>query len=184
MARIVGQWWIRVQQFINRPWYVALVSLLAGLDLFILIVPSDGLMISAVLARRERWVSTFLWVSTGSALGALLLTALIQGVGIETLQALFPAVFQSQGWSGLEEFMAAYGALALAVVSFSPLPQQPGVIIAALSGTPPIVVFLAVWIGRVVKYGVLAWLAAYAPGQLRKLWLVRRELEELEPPKS
>lgn len=180
MAKLVGQWWLRVQQFINRPWYVALVSLLAGLDLFILVVPSDGLMISAVLARRERWVSTFLWVTTGSALGALLLTGLIQGIGAEAMESLLPSVFNTEGWSGTEAFLASYGAVALALLALSPLPQQPGVVLAALADMPPLVVFLAVWLGRAVKYGLFAWLAAYAPSQLRRFWVVRRELEELE----
>ena len=61
----------------DRPWYVALVGGLAALDLFIMIIPTDGLLVTSVLVRPKRWVSWFLWVSIGSAVGAAALAAII-----------------------------------------------------------------------------------------------------------
>ncbi len=150
-----------------------MVGLLAAIDLFILVIPTDVILTSSVMLQPRRWVTGFLSVSTGSALGALALALLLQSGANDFLTEHFPAIFRSQGWEGLDRFLDLHGFWALALISVSPLPQQPGVVVAALSGMFLWEIFLSVWIGRVVKYALFAWLASHAPETLKRFSLGR-----------
>ncbi len=169
----------RFQGYADRPWYLPALSLIVALDLFILVIPSDGLLVSSVLMNRTRWLRMGIWVSVGSSLGALVLAALIQWDADFITQALFPNLFNSKAWAQADSFITDYGVWALAFVSFSIFPQQPAVVVAALSGMSLPTIFMAVLMGRLLKYIPLSAAAAYAPHYLGKIWFVRKELEEL-----
>jgi len=170
-----------LQKYIDRPWYPYLVALLAAVDMFVLVIPTDGLLVSAVLLRPKRWARTFLIVTTGSALGALLLAWLFQhGVSAVT-DKLVPLIFGA-AWNDTEAFAQSHGALALALVAASPFPQAPAVVLAALADMPLSAIFLACWLGRGAKYALFAWSASHAPKLVLRLWGVRREINELGGP--
>ncbi len=182
MIAILTRWIDKVsviQRYIDRPWYPYLVSLLVFLDMFVLFIPSDGLLVSAVLMRPKRWVRTFIIVSTGSALGALLLAYLLQWNPDYIMNDLFPYLFQNEGWKGTDRFVDDYGALALGVIAASPFPQLPAVMVASLAGMPLFSIFLACWIGRLSKYALFAWLASHAPKYLLRFRGLTKEVEEL-----
>lgn len=180
----VAVWTRYLRRFAARPWYLPLAAFLAAADLFVLIIPTDFIIISYVLLKPQHWVRAFLWISGGSAIGALALASILQFGGAEFLQAWFPAIFQSGGWESTRSFVQSYGALALAVISVSFLPQQPGVVIAALSGMALPTLFTAVFAGRVVKYVFFSWAASHAPRLLRKIPVGRQALEQFEPGKK
>lgn len=185
MIAILSRWMDKIsgiQRYIDRPWYPYLVALLVFLDMFLLVIPSDGLLVSAVLLRPRRWVRTFVIVSTGSALGALFLAYLLQWNPEYIMNELFPYLFQNEGWKGMDQFVDDYGAWALGVVALSPFPQIPAVVVAALAGMPLLSIFLACWLGRMAKYALFAWLASHAPRYLMRFKGVRKEIEELNPP--
>lgn len=179
-------WWARIQKYIDRPWYIVAVAFLAMLDLFIMIIPTDGLLVSAVLVKPKKWLGRAIWVSLGSAIGAFLLTVLVQIDSQWVLDNLVEQFVSSGTWEQTEAFVDNYGIFALSLVAISILPQQPVVIIAALAGMQPLQAFVAVLIGRLSKYLVLAWLASHAPGYLKKLPFLSRELESIpdKPPPS
>lgn len=171
--------WTRyLRRFVGRPWYNPVVAALAAIDLFILIVPTDILLTSSVLLQPRRWISSFLWVSTGSAVGAAVLTALLQYGAAEFLMSHFPAIFHSEGWEGTRGFVQNHGGWALALISVSPLPQQPGVVISALSGMSIGEIFCAVWLGRALKYFTFAWLASHTPRALERFSIGRAAMRE------
>ncbi len=181
----LSEWNHKVQRFVGRPWYLAFVSFLAASDLFILIVPTDLLLITYVLLRPLRWLRTAVWFACGSALGALALAAVLHGGGASLIEQWFPGIFQSSNWSSTTEFVRAHGAPALGLISASILPQQPGVVIAGLSRMPLLDIFASVWIGRFAKNLILAWLASHAPKQLERFALGRVALQEVRAnPKS
>jgi hypothetical protein len=57
----------------------------------------------------------------------------------------------------------------LLIVAASPLPQTPALIFTAVSRLPPAEVFLALFIGKSLKYGVYAWLAATFPDYFHRI---------------
>ncbi len=161
----------RLQGFAGRPWYFPFLGFLAALDFYIFIVPTDALLVSSVLLRPKKWVSAFVWVGLGSALGAVTLAA--------ALQLGFFTIPDSETWVWLKEFFNHYGSVALGLIALSPLAQFPVVVLAALSGMPLGELFLICLVGRWIKSAVFAYIASRAPELLFRIPFLRKELEVL-----
>lgn len=58
---------------------------------------------------------------------------------------------------------AQYGVLALFVVAISPLPQTPILIFFGVAHHDYVSIFAAMLAGKLVKYGLLAWVASRFP---------------------
>lgn len=168
-----------LQKHMDRPWYLPAVALLALADIFIMIVPTDALLVTAVLFKPRRWWWAATLVALGSSLGALVLAGAVQW-DLEGLTQLFPSLFESPSWKGTDAFLEKYGIWALALFAAGPLPYQPAVVLVALSGASLPEAFLATFLGRGGKYYLLAYLASHAPTYLEKFWSVRKEMHELE----
>lgn len=153
----------RIQQYCDRPWYPYLVGVLTFSNNFLLVFPSDAFLISAVLVRPTAWVRAFVIAATGSSLGGLALAALIEWNPEYVMHDLFPWLYQSAKWSTVEPYIHRYGGWALGLVAAVPAPQVPAVVIAALAGVPLHEIFLGLWLGRLLKWGVFAWCASHAP---------------------
>jgi len=176
----VTEWTHRLRRFADRIWYLPFISFLAFIDLFILLIPTDFLLVTYVLLKPKKWIAAMIWISLGSAFGALALAGILQYGGAELVEQWFPRVFQSGHWSSTSEFVRKHGAPALALISVSILPQQPGVVIAALSRMPLFEIFLSVLVGRLAKYALFSWLASHAPKQLERFALGRAALAEVK----
>src|SRR5690606_19922167 len=111
--------------------------------------------------------------------GALVLAGAVSYYGMELVQQHFLEVTQSEAWSDLQGFLNRYGWIALFFITVGPIPQQPAVILCALSGMSPLSIAAAVFLGRALKYGGFAWLALRG-----KTWLLPKDLQaEIEPPR-
>src|SRR4051812_12543814 len=106
-----------LQKFVNRPWYYPVVGVLAGLDLFILVVPTDALLISSVMLKPRKWVSAFFWIALGAAIGALTLGALIQWDATRVTEVWFPSIFHSSTWDRMDQFFDRHGDVALLLIA-------------------------------------------------------------------
>ncbi len=157
----------RIKHFADRSWYAPIVGALAALDQFIIFLPIEWLMVPSVLVRPRRWFSTALWVATGSALGSVGLAAATSVYGFAFLNAYLPSLLHSQGWIRATDFIESYGAWALFGFSVGPLPQQAGVAFAGITHMPMTQIFLAVWLGRSIKYLAINWVASHAPRLLK-----------------
>lgn len=167
-----------LQKHANAWWYAPVIGLLAALDSFIVVVPTDGLLVSASMLAPRRWFYTALVVTLGSTLGAWLLAALLEIHGLPFLLQLSPGLDQTSAWIWSDQFIDRWGGWALFLVALSPLMQQPAVALAALAGMPLLEIFGLVFVGRVIKYLFLSWVATHAPGLLGKLWGLQDELKE------
>jgi membrane protein YqaA with SNARE-associated domain len=130
-------------------------------------VPVTSALIPAVLLSPRRWRSIALQAAFGSALGATLLVVLFHELGWQQVQALFPAILESRGWQRVIAWTNDYGVVALFVVAALPLPQTPALIFCAIAQQSGADVFLAVLCGKIIKYSVLAALAAMFPAKFR-----------------
>lgn len=145
----------------GKPWYPLLVSFLAFADAFVLTLPTDGFLVAAVMANKKRWCTIALVVSLGSTLGAWLLALLFLWQR-PWLEAHLP-VLSSLGLDSTS-FPRAYGDLALFFGAVGPIPMHPFVLLAALSGFSLARIAFWVFVGRLVKYLFLAWVARGLPG--------------------
>jgi membrane protein YqaA with SNARE-associated domain len=162
----------RFEKFGRNPWYPLLVALLAALDAFVIFIPNDALLISAVLARPQRWVSITFWVTLGSAVGAAIFGFLASRYGTPLVHSVFPKIMDSKTWAEAIHVIHRHGSWGLAAISFSPLPQHAAVAIAGLAHLSYRKIFLAVLLGRLIKYLIIARCSLHAPHLLRKFGIM------------
>ncbi|MCC7441559.1 MAG: hypothetical protein IT285_08000 [Bdellovibrionales bacterium] len=167
-----------LQGYIQRPWYPPLLGLLAAADHFVVVVPTDGLLITAVLAAPRRWPAFFAWLTLGSVLGALLLAATIQIYGTPFLEWLLPGIHADPFWKLSTRWIDEFGLWALLAVAALPIFQHPAIAIAALAEIPLSKIALFIFVGRVLKYGALSGLALRAPEVLMRFKGLRKEVRE------
>lgn len=155
------------QRYMQKPWYPVLVGFLVAVDIFILISPNDVLLVSAVLAQPKRWFGISVLISIACIIGVAAFCAILLH-DPDYIRASFPSVFQSSIWSDTSRFLQHYGIFALFLGAAGPFPQQPFVVVAALSGMKLPTLLLSVFTGRLVKYLFLAWIASHSPKLLAK----------------
>jgi membrane protein YqaA with SNARE-associated domain len=141
-------------------------------------MPFVPVLIATVLARRDRWIAIVLLSSLGSAAGGLVLYLIFHHLGWNQIIAWYPDLVQSQAWSDATRWVSAYGTSALLIVAASPFPQTPALIFAAVSRLSIPQVFLALLLGKLLKYGMYAWLAAKFPSWFRDLATPQRSAPE------
>lgn len=168
-----------LQQFVNRIWYPPLLGLLAAFDNFVVVVPTDGLLVSSCMLTPRRWFSLGLLTSLGSTLGAALLASLVRNQGAPWVELNYPELIQSEMWELTHRFFIEYGLYLVFAVAASPLMQQPTVILATLAGSNLVHIISLVLLGRTLKFLFMAYVASHTPRLLKKLWGIRGELEDV-----
>ena len=126
-------------------------------------VPFATMLVAAVLLARRRWSGIAVGASLGAALGAAVLYLVFHHLGWARLFAAYPDVVRSSAWSDATRWLSAYGVVALLVIAATPLPLTPALMFAGISRLPIVEVVLALWIGKLAKYLVYAWLASRFP---------------------
>ena len=167
-----------LQSFADRLWYPPLIGLLAALDNLIIVIPNDGILVSSAMLTPKRWFFLATCVAIGSTIGALVLAALIENQGLPWILQLFPGVNQTMTWQITENFFQKYGLIVVFVVAASPLIQQPAVILAALAETPLVTLALVIFVGRFIKFLIMAYVASHAPSLLKRMWGLKDELKD------
>lgn len=145
------------------PLVVAGAALAAELSMS---VPFASLLIAAVLLAPRRWVSIATWASLGAAFGALVLYLIFHHLGWNQLFAAYPDVVRSAAWRDATHWLEHYGVVSLLVIAALPVPLTPALMFAAISRLPVAEVIAALWLGKLAKYHVYAWLASRFPDQL------------------
>lgn len=168
-----------IQQFANRIWYPYFIGFLAGLDNFIVIIPTDGIMISSTLLTPRRWLGLALCVAIGSTLGAIGLSALVEIHGLPWILEIYPGINESSTWQVASNFFDQYGLILVFICALTPLPQQPPVMIASLASTPFTHLAITIFLGRLIKYLIMAYIASHAPRLLVKMWGLKSEMKDV-----
>ena len=146
-----------------------MVGVFALLDAFVLIIPIEAFLIPSVVLHPKRWISSAIWVASGSAVGALLLGAVASHSGLGFLSRWMPEILLSPGWIQAQHLFESHGPWTLGLIAWSPIPQQPAIAFAGLSQMSLWVIFSSVFTGRILKYGMVTWLASQAPDWWQKL---------------
>jgi membrane protein YqaA with SNARE-associated domain len=168
----------KLEQYADRIWYPPLISLLAALDNFIVIIPTDGILIASSMLIPKHWAIYAINVAIGSSIGALAIGLLVEYQGLPWILEFYPGIDTSDMWVWTEKFFGKYGLLFVFAIGLTPLMQQPVIILAALSN-PTLLSFAAViFAGRLIKYMTMAFIGSHSPRLLKKMWGVKDELKD------
>lgn len=175
---------LRLERFVCRWWYGPLLFFAAGIDHYVIFIPTIGLMVSSVFLAPRRWLSIGLWTATGSWFGVMVLGWLAQHFGLSVIEQHYPDLLKTPFWSLTHRFFADFGAWVVFAAGLTPVPQQPPVVIAAIAGTPLFQIGAMLLVATCLKFGFLSYLASHAPQKLNRFTEVRHELDKLhiEPP--
>lgn len=169
---------VMLRRYANRLWYPPLLSTLAALDALLIVIPTDGILISSSMLMKKRWMTFGFFVAVGSAIGSIALISLVGHLGLEQILQLYPGVDQTQVWKVTLNFFSEYGLLVVFLVGVTPLTQQPALIMAALSDIPMAPLAAVIFFSRLIKFLIMAYIATHAPRLLSKLWGIQGELKD------
>lgn len=170
--------------FVGRWWYGPVLFLCAGMDHYVLALPILGMMVSSIFLAPKKWFSITIWSATGSWVGAWILAWISQNLGLSFIQTYFPAMLEAAIWESAQRFFSQLGTWLLFASGLAPVPQQPATIIVALAGTSLMQMAWVMLAAKLLKFGLIGYLASHAPQRLSRFKEVRGELEELhiKPP--
>lgn len=172
---------IRVlQSHVNNWWYGPALALMAFVDLFVVIIPTDALLVSAAMLRPRKWLYFAFMVSLGSALGAFVVAAILREHGWPLLVYMSPGLPETQAWKWTFDLMANWGDWTVFLIALSPIMQHPAIALAAFAGMSLWKIAVLVFAGRAIKYLLFAWLSTHAPGYLLKVFPIKQELEAID----
>jgi membrane protein YqaA with SNARE-associated domain len=141
-------------------WYLPLVCFLAFIDLFIVVLPTEGMIVTTSIMRPRKWLVTAVSVTIASALGALALNIFTHAYGEPFIAWVAGKDFlHAPMWIKMQKWIGNYGFWGLWLVALGPVPVQFAVLICALAYMPPLEIFGAVLFGRAPKYIFFSWLA-------------------------
>ncbi|MBU6376366.1 MAG: hypothetical protein KGQ59_10250 [Bdellovibrionales bacterium] len=161
---------LALQRHAHRFWYPPVVGLLAALDNIILVIPNDAILISSAILTPRRWIVLALSVAIGSTIGAIGLAALVEFQGLPWILNLYPGIETTQSWLWADQFFTKYGLLFVFGVAVTPLLQQPAVILASLANTPLLEMAAAIFVGRLIKFLIMAYIGSHTPKLLNRIW--------------
>lgn len=168
-----------LQRYADRFWYPPLIGILAALDNILIIIPNDGILISSSMLIPKRWFVLALCVAIGSTVGAIGLAALVEFHGLPWILDMYPGINETKSWALTVEFFEKYGLLLVFAVAITPFVQQPAVILASLADTPLLELAAVIFIGRFIKFLVMAYVGSHTPRLLSKMWGLKGELKEV-----
>lgn len=121
--------------------------------------PVTAVIVPAALLAPKRWLKITLVTALSSAL-----VILFHHMGWVQIYEHFPELATHPQWSRVMDWVASYGVIALFVIAATPLPQTPALIFFGGVARPDYLgVFVAMLFGKLIKYGVFAWLTAHFP---------------------
>lgn len=172
-------WIKKIQTYTDKGWYPWLIAFLAALDNLVVIIPNDGILISSSMLSPKRWFNFSLWMAIGSTFGAMILASIVKFYGLPLILEFFPTFTQTDAWNLSQEFFQQYGLLMVLIVAITPLTQHPAVILASMANVSFYHLAVVIFIGRFVKFLVMAYIGSHTPHLIKKIWGVRSELDEV-----
>lgn len=153
----------------KRPWFLPFICFLAFIDLFIVILPTEGMIMTTTIMRPRRWLVTSSFVTTASALGAVALSITAHQYGNPFVAwMLGPDFLESARWIKIQHWIDHYGFWAVFLTALGPIPQQPVVLVAAMAGMNLPEIFFGAWLGRFPKYTFFSYIAARGEKWIRE----------------
>lgn len=159
--------WVRriLAHSAGHRYYPLVLALIAFASTATFSFPFVVVLIPAVLIAPRRWLILGLLTGLASGAGGALLVELFNFFGRDVVLARYPEIVAHEKWQLVSDWLEHYGLFAIAVVAASPMPQTPALFIYSLANPSLPGVFVAVALGKTVKYVALAWLTARYPAR-------------------
>ena len=125
--------------------------------------PVTAVIVPAALLMPTRWRAITLVSAAGSAIGATVMVIVLHHLGWTAIYEHFPEMLSHPTWTRIMDWAARYGVIALFVIAISPLPQTPALVFLGVAQHAYVSVAAAMFAGKLIKYGVLAWVASRFP---------------------
>jgi len=168
--RVIRQ---RVDSFLQRcskqKLFPPIVGGVAWLSTQTLTMPVEILVVVATLLSRPRWLSIAFFAATGSAVASVVFYLAFHHLGWALLIERYPEISNTRAWLEITKWLSDYGVLALfAFMAFpAPVPKTAVLAFAGIYRLPIAEVIAAIWIGKLIKYGAYAFIAARFPHRFR-----------------
>jgi membrane protein YqaA with SNARE-associated domain len=162
-------WWRRIVKASLRwlmrhgrqPWAIPVLAAVASADSLLPMMPAEVLAVALFILQPMRVRLIFVMFAGAAALSALLLALAVSGAtaaanhvdsGASHLSAL-----AGPGWEQAKALVQTWGAPVLAFSALFPDSPRASIVVATLSGLPPLAITAWVLVGKLVLYGALAW---------------------------
>lgn len=153
----------QLRRAVDGPAFLATCALLAFAGTVSALFPVTAMIVPAALLAPPRWRRIALFSAIGSAVGATVLVLVFHHLGWSQVYGHFPEMLAHPTWVRVMRWAEHYGVPALFAIAVSPLPQTPALIFFGVARHDYAGVALAMFAGKLVKYGVLAWAASRFP---------------------
>lgn len=169
----------QLEKFTDKPWYALLIGALAMIDTFVIIIPTDGILISSTMLKPLHWLLYAISITVGSTVGAVLFAYLLEVHGLPWILDIYPSLTQGHMWTIMENFFNQYGLIIVFLIAAAPVIQNPSIILACMADISLLHIFLVIFAGRFLKYLIMGYISSHAPRLLGKLWGLQDELDEV-----
>lgn len=129
--------------------------------------PVTAVIVTAVMLAPRHWLRLSLGCATGSALAGAIIVGVSHLLGYNQIHTWFPNLLTDQTWHEASRWLDDYGVWAIFGVGASPLPQMPLLIFFGIVDDRILEAFLALLGGKVLKYGIIAWITQHFPERLK-----------------
>jgi hypothetical protein len=164
----------------DRRWFLPGVGLFPLSDYVLPFLPNQIMLAGLSMTLPRRWIALAATFAIATALGAALVTALVQRFGMALIQQVVGTMPETSAIAPVLELIKRHGLPMLVLLAMLPWPPRTAVLACAIAGLSPAQVGLAVLSGRILPSGLLAGLGARAPAVLRRIGSIDRLMEELE----
>jgi membrane protein YqaA with SNARE-associated domain len=169
----------QLERFTDKAWYSLLIGFLAMIDTFVIVIPTDGILISSTMLKPKRWLLYAVAITIGSSLGALLFGYVLEVYGLPLVLDIYPSLTTGNMWLWMENFFNQYGLIIVFIIAAMPVVQNPSIILACMADISLTHIFLVIFAGRFLKYLIMGYISSHAPRLLGRLWGVQDELDEV-----
>lgn len=164
----------------DRRWFLPGVGLFPLSDYVLPFLPNQIMLAGLSMTLPRRWVALAATFAIATALGAALVTALVQRFGMPLVQQVFGTMPETSAIAPALELIKRHGLFMLVLFAMLPWPPRAAVLACAIAGLPPAQVGLGVLAGRILPAGLYAGLGAKAPAVLRLIGSINRLMAEVE----
>lgn len=150
----------RLQQWLSRTAHSRLappmLSLVAIVDFFFMVLPSDACLAAAILGNSRRLRLFIGFMVLGRIVAVALLFLLAQQVPLEWFHQQAIDWDMENAWTQCQLFFERFGALSLGITALTPFPMQFVTAISAVSGESLVAMMLSMGVGSAIRYSVVA----------------------------
>ena len=124
-------------------------------------------MLPYPILQPKNWFRVAFVNAFGTIIGVMGVVYFVQLKGTDYIKDLNPKIFESSTWEKTSDVMKNYGAAGTVMASAMPVVLHPIILFGMLAGMDNTVLIITIFLGRVIKYSIMANRALTAPKMLK-----------------